>query len=70
MLMQRVGFTMWEHAGMSGVRVGLQWVPMMAMMDRLGLPNDEWQDLLDDMRVMEESALLTIREFEPKPSKS
>lgn len=70
MLMQRVGYTKWEHAGMSGTRVGLQWGVMFTMMDKLGLDNTAWQDLHDDLQVMEESALLTIREFEPKPSKS
>lgn len=70
MLMQRVGYSKWERAGMSGTMVGLQWGVMFTMMEKLGLGDTEWQDLHDDLQVMEESALLTIREFEPKPSKS
>lgn len=70
MLMQRVGYTKWERAGMSGTMIGLQWGVMFTMMDKLGLDDTAWQDLHDDLQVMEEAALLTIREFEPKPSKS
>lgn len=69
MLMQRVGYTKWERAGMSGTMIGLQWGVMFTMMDKLGLADKEWQDLHDDLQVMEEAALLTMREFEPKASK-
>jgi hypothetical protein len=68
-IMQRVGYSKWNHAGMAGVRVGLQWDVVIALMDRQGLTPREWEDLHDDLVVMEDAALATMREFEPKPKK-
>lgn len=56
-MFQRVG-TRWV-AGRSGV-IGLRWEAIYPLMDRLGLPDDEWEALLRDMEVMEQAALKVI----------
>lgn len=51
---------------MGGTPYGLRWEAIFPMMDRMGLSSGEWEDLHDDLQVMERSAIETIREFAPK----
>lgn len=62
----RVG-TKWAHQGMGGVPVGFRWEAIYPLMDRLGLDEQAWNDLHDDLSVMEVEALKTMKEFAPKP---
>ena len=55
----RIG-TRWAH-GMAGP-VGLNWPAIYPLMDRLELEPDAWQDLLDDLEVMEQAALEVMHE--------
>lgn len=47
--------TQWR-IGMNG-RTGLDYPTLFAMMSRLPLSGEEWDDLFDDVRVMEAEAL-------------
>lgn len=40
-----------------GGPTGLDYGPMFRLMDRMGLDQDEWDDLFEDMRVLEGAAL-------------
>ena len=51
--------TQWR-AGMSGY-IGLDYAVMLNLMDRLGLDADAFDELLDDIRVMEAEALKVMR---------
>lgn len=51
---------------MGGCPMGLDWPAIYPLMDRLGLPDDEWNDLHDALMVMEQEAIKTMREFAPK----
>lgn len=64
---RRVG-TRWRLPPMGGVPIGVQWEAIYPLMDRLGLGNAEWEDLHDNLMVMEAAAIDTMREFAPKPS--
>lgn len=64
-LFQRVG-SRWRTPPMGGVPIGLQWEAIYPLMDRLGLDDDGWNGLHDDLMVMEAEALATMREFAPK----
>lgn len=61
--------TRWRIPPLGGVPIGLEWVAIYPLMDRLGLSDDEWSQLHDAMMVMEREALETMREFAPKPEK-
>jgi len=52
---------------MGGPPTGLRWEAIYPLMDRLGLSDEDWSDLLDDLGVMEAAAIDTIHEFAPKP---
>ncbi len=52
--------TQWRTGGM-GSYIGLDYGPLFIVMDRRGLKGDEWQDALNDIRVIEAEALDTIR---------
>nr|WP_282826190.1 DUF1799 domain-containing protein [Pelomonas sp. V22] len=54
----------WRIAGMNGVRFALDYTPLFARMERLGLSDDEWNDLFADIRVMEAAALEQMRDNE------
>lgn len=54
---------------MGGVPIGLEWVSIYPLMDRLGLDNDAWNALHDDLMVMEQAAIETMHEFAPKSDK-
>lgn len=49
---------------MNGVRFALDYTPLFARLDRLGLSDDEWNDLFADIRVMEAAALEQMRDNE------
>lgn len=51
----------------SGAPIGLRWEAIYPLMDRLGLPPPEWDDLHDDLSVMEQSAIHTFHS-NPKPA--
>ncbi len=51
--------TQWR-TGMNGP-TGLDYVVLLALMDRLGLDAESFDDLLDDVRVMEAEALKVMR---------
>ena len=42
---------------MTGVRVGLEYLPLMQRLDRVARNADDWEDLFADVRVMEIAAL-------------
>lgn len=51
---------------MGGAPMGFQWEAVYPLMERLGLGNDDWNQLHDDLMLMESAALETIRKFAPK----
>ena len=51
---------------MGGGPIGLEWVSLYPLIDRLGLEDDAWNDLHDALMVMEAAAIETMREFAPK----
>lgn len=64
--MRRVG-TKWLYPSMGGTPLGIRWEAIYPLMDRLGLEAGDWQDLHDDLQVMELASMETMREFAPKP---
>lgn len=52
--------TQWRTS-MAGI-TGLDYNVVMRFMDRLDLPGDEWDDMIDCIRVLESEALKVIRE--------
>ena len=58
----RIG-TRWQYApgGMGAMVSGVRWEAIYPLMDRLGLPPDEWDDLLHQLETMEHAALPVIR---------
>jgi hypothetical protein len=54
---------------MGAVPLGLEWPAIYPLMERMGLSDDDWNDLHDALIVMEGAALETMREFAPKPDK-
>ncbi|WP_226450200.1 DUF1799 domain-containing protein [Acidovorax radicis] len=67
-IFRKVG-TRWRIPPMGGVPIGLEWPAIYPMMERLGLEDDDWNDLHDSLIVMEGAAIKTMREFEPKRDK-
>lgn len=65
---QRVG-TKWLYPPMGGVPLALRWEAMYPLMERTGQDAAGWNDLHDDLAVLEVAALATMREFTPKPDK-
>jgi hypothetical protein len=53
--------TQWRAAGMSGQYHGLDYTPLFARLDRLGLTHDEWEQAFDDVRVCEAAAIEQMR---------
>lgn len=51
---------------MGGVPIGLQWEAIYPLMERQKLDDDQWNDLHDDLMVLEASAIEVMREFAPK----
>lgn len=49
--------TQWRTAGMTGVKVGLDYTPLFRLMDESGLSRGEWREAFDDIRVLEGAAL-------------
>lgn len=49
--------TQWRSAGMAGVRTGLDYGPLFARLDRIAASRDEWEQLFQDVRVLEAAAL-------------
>lgn len=66
---QQVG-TRWRFPAMGSVPYGLDWPAIYPILDRLGLSNDEREELERELMVMERSATETMREFAPKPTKA
>lgn len=49
--------TQWRTGGMAGVRLGLDYVPLFARLDRIAPDREEWEQLFADVRVLEAAAL-------------
>ena len=49
--------TQWRTAGMTGVHVGLVYVPLFNLLDIQGLSSDDWRQTFDDIRALESEAL-------------
>ena len=49
---------------MSGTPVALDYGPLFARMDRMRLADDDWEDLFDDVRVLERAALDQMQDNE------
>lgn len=64
-IFRKVG-TRWRIPPMGGVPIGLEWVSLYPLIDRLGLGDEAWNDLHDALMVMEAAALKTMQEFAPK----
>jgi len=45
-----------------GGRTGLRYEALYPLLDRMGLPQDEWEDLFDDVRTLEIAALTQMNE--------
>ena len=50
--------TQWR-TGMNGA-TGLDYVPLFTLMDKRGLSGEAWQQLFDDVRVIESAALVEM----------
>jgi hypothetical protein len=59
-MFQRIG-TRW-CCGPSGCPTGLRWEAIYPLMDRLGLLEPAWRELLEDLEVMEHAALAAMSE--------
>lgn len=68
-MFRRVG-TRWAYGAMGGVPNGLRWEAIYPIIDHMGLPAAEWDDLVDSMQVMEVAAIATMHRHAPKPKKS
>lgn len=53
--------TRWAY-GPSGAPVGLRWEAIYPLLDRMGLSNEAWSDLVRDLEVMESEALAVAQE--------
>jgi len=67
-IFRRIG-TRWKFPPMGMVPIGIEWPAIYPLMERMGLSDDDWNDLHDALIVMEGSALKTMQEFAPKPDK-
>ena len=65
---RRVG-TRWMYPPTGGSPYGLRWEALYPLMDRLGLSGPAWDDLQQDVMVMEQAAVNTFKEFAPKAKK-
>lgn len=54
---------------MGGTPIDFDWPAIYPLMERLGLEDEPWNDLHDDLMVMEAVAVDTLREFAPKEKK-
>ena len=45
-----------------GGRTGLRYEALYPLLDRMDLPQDEWEDLFDDVRTLEIAALTQMSE--------
>nr|WP_314710532.1 DUF1799 domain-containing protein [uncultured Comamonas sp.] len=63
-IFRRVG-TRWRSPPMGGVPIGLQWEAIYPLMERQKLDDDQWNDLHDDLMVLEAVAIEVMREFAP-----
>lgn len=52
---------------MGGPPVGLRWEAIYPLIDRLNLDAPQWDALHDDLCVMEQAALQTMRANAPSP---
>lgn len=52
--------TQWHRAGMNGARTGLMYAVLWERLDRLQLTPADWLQLYDDVRVLEQAALVAI----------
>lgn len=52
---------------MGGVPIGLQWEAIYPLMERKKLDDDQWNDLHDDLMVLEMAAIEVMHEFAPTP---
>lgn len=48
---------------MGGVPIGLQWEAIYPLMERQKLNDDQWNDLHDDLMVLEMAAIEVFNEF-------
>ena len=59
--------TRWVYPAMGGPPMGLRWEALYPLMDHLQLDAAQWNQLHDDLLIMEPAALQTMREHVPKP---
>jgi len=53
--------TQWRTAGMAGDAVGLDYGALPTVLRMGGVPRKDWPAVFDDLRVMEEAALVAMR---------
>lgn len=61
-IFRRVG-TRWRLPPLGGVPIGLQWEAIYPLMERQKLDDDQWNDLHDDLMVLEMAAIEVFNEF-------
>ena len=49
--------------------MGLRWEAIYPLLDRMGLASAEWDELVEELQIMEVAAINTMREHAPKPKK-
>jgi hypothetical protein len=54
--------TQWRHAGIDGFRTGLDYNVLYRRMDRLGLSPELYDQMENDIRILEDAALAKMRE--------
>ena len=65
-LFSRVG-TRWVFPAMGGPPIGLRWEAIYPLMDRLQLSPEDWNQLHEDLMVMEPAAIEMMRRHAPQP---
>jgi hypothetical protein len=58
--------TQWR-TNATGGHIGLDYGPLFELMTRQGLQGQEWQDMFDDVQVLEAAALEQIRKNQDTP---
>lgn len=55
-LVEVLAYSPWRHHAMGG-RIGLDYVQLQAVLELLDIPRSTWRQLMDDIRVIESTAL-------------
>ena len=54
----------WRRAGMNASLIALDYTPLFMRMEKLGLSDEDWNALFDDVRALESAALQQMRDNE------